>query len=1126
MKPTEATAQEQIQPGISHLAEGNRAIREKKYIAAIDHYLLALQTTPALEKTIVFNLTLAKRMKSMNIEGAEDPQYGASCYHELACNVTGVAQVPFDRRQLKQQIVEPFWSGGCIDIVVPVFNALDDVMCCLESIKEKTDGFLINVLVVNDGSDAITTNWLRDFCLQDKIFTLIEHEKNRGYTFSVNTGLRASKAPYVITLNSDTIVTNGWLIGLMRCINSAPEVGIVGPLSNAASWQNVPFLYDSQGGFAVNELRTGLTVEDMAMFVMEASAKTYPRMPFVNGFCFMIKREVIDSIGYMDEENFPVGYGEENDYCIRAIDAGFELAIADDVYVYHAKSKSFGHERRKELSKNGTESLKRKHTPEKYLTRVNAVKKTEALDSIRSRIQQTLQAKQQSALAIDMMRMRVLFLLPVKGGGGGAHSVVQEVTEMRRMGLNVHVGVKHEQVAGFLHNYEDIPNAAELFVGFDEDSLLNTAEDYDVVVGTIFSSMELVKRIVDVNPHILPAYYVQDYEPMFFDKGSEKWKQAHDSYSLVPGAFLFAKTQWIIEQVHQVHGVPVHKVAPSIDHEVYKPRPREKKGCLHLAAMIRPQTPYRGAERTMRVLSRLRKALQERVDIHLFGCAEDSKEFQMLLRDFPYTNHGPLKRPEVASLLGNSDLFLDLSDYQAFGRTALEAMACACAAVVPLQGGADEYALHKENSLVVDSLDEEKCFLIIHEALASPPEQLQKMQRKGLLTASLYSVHSAAVSECLPLAKALIARRAIFPKQNKPSLILIPSRRKDSLPAGSGYVRVVIPYQTVAVRKHWRVRLEHDLPMPGSGDAVLIQRDAAAFSLEQLRTWHTAWRQSSGKLVYEIDDDLLDGNGMKHRGYKGDTYALKEKVQFLAMAADVVTASTEELAKKLRQLNPHVQVISNCLDSDLWQLDKARAHHSGSFWRDPNGPIRIGYIGTPTHDADLDLIAPAMHMIQKKYADRVEIEVIGGFQHRSPTFGKRVGLPKKTDYSNFVKWLQERVHWDIGIIPLVDDEFNRSKSYLKFLEYAALDMAIVVSNTESYSSIIENGTNCLTVGENSQEWIDKISTLVDDGMMRKRIASNARLQLQKDHTLHNITEKIISALNFLSIKDIREQHNV
>jgi hypothetical protein len=132
----------------------------------------------------------------------------------------------------------------CIDIVVPVFNALDDVKKCMESIRTRKDGFTVRTIIVNDGSDESTTAWLQEYCHADGTFELIEHSANQGYTKAVNTGLRATAAPYVILLNSDTMVTRGWLKGLVRCINSGLKIGIVGPLSNAASWQNVPDLYE------------------------------------------------------------------------------------------------------------------------------------------------------------------------------------------------------------------------------------------------------------------------------------------------------------------------------------------------------------------------------------------------------------------------------------------------------------------------------------------------------------------------------------------------------------------------------------------------------------------------------------------------------------------------------------------------------------------------------------------------------------------------------------------------------------------------------------------------------------------------------------------------------------------
>ncbi|GAB3537732.1 hypothetical protein GCM10027343_01650 [Noviherbaspirillum agri] len=253
-----------------------------------------------------------------------------------------------------------------VDIVVPVFNALEDTKRCLEAVAYRTDGFTVSVYVVNDGSGEDTTAWLRQFCHAHPNFRLIEHSVNRGYTFAVNSGLRASRAPYVVTLNSDTIVTSGWLRSLVQCVESDPRLGVVGPLSNAASWQNVPALRDGNGNFAINDIPQGMTADEFAAFVRKYSSKRYPRLSFINGFCFLIRREVLDAIGFMDEATFPMGYGEENDFCVRAADAGFSFAVADDAYVFHAKSKSFGHERRTELSRKANDLLRQKHGADRF----------------------------------------------------------------------------------------------------------------------------------------------------------------------------------------------------------------------------------------------------------------------------------------------------------------------------------------------------------------------------------------------------------------------------------------------------------------------------------------------------------------------------------------------------------------------------------------------------------------------------------------------------------------------------------------------------------------------------------------------------------------------------------------
>lgn len=1002
-----------------------------------------------------------------------------------------------------------------VDVVIPVFNALADVKKCLNSLEQFNDGFYVKLIVVNDGSGDETTIWLQEFCKEKPSINLIEHKKNMGYTQAVNTGLKASKADFIIILNSDTAVTENWLKGMLRCMNSSHKIGIVGPLSNAASWQNIPKLLDQNGEFLINEIPDGYDVNSFAGLVAKIAKRTYPRLPFVNGFCFLINRKVIDAIGYMDEENFPVGYGEENDYCIRTIDAGFELAIADDVFVYHAKSKSFGHDKRKIYSKKGIESLKRKHSQEKYMDRVRKVKETHELDLIRENVQKHINKNLDfTSRQHELTNMRILFLLPVTGGGGGAHSVVQEATEMCRLGIHARVAMRHEQINGFLNNYADIPEAKELFISFDDRSIIQISENYDIVIGTVFSSMKIVKRIVDINPHILPAYYIQDYEPMFFQKGSEKWLEAYDSYNLVPNAIMFAKTQWIIDEVELNHGVKVHKVNPSIDHDVYKPKQKIHNGKMRLVAMIRPQTPYRGAARTMRILEKTNEKFKNEIEIHLFGCLSDSQEFLEIVHNFPFVNHGILRRYQVANLLSSCDLFIDLSDYQAFGRTALEAMACGCAAVVPIKGGTSEYAEHKKNALMVDTTNETECFDAICEVLSSKTE-LMRLQRAGFKTASRYSVHAAAVSECLILEHELIKHRKKYQQKKKPTLVLIPSHRNDGLLTGSGFVRVGLPYLNDEILKAWNVKQSPPLPPIGTADVALIQREVIGYTAENLEKWLSEWRFNGGKIVYEIDDDLLDENGLKQRGHKDNPTITASKVQMLLEVADQVHVSTKTLKNKFKKFNNNIHVIPNVLDPLIWKLDeqpKRTNKHSGD-------KIKIGYIGTETHYNDLILIENAMNLIKSKYGNKIEVEVIGVFQNLKPLFGTRVALPKRTDYPSFVEWLLKRVDWDIGIIPLIEDSFNSYKSNLKFLEYSALGLPIIVSDVYTYRSIARNGVNCISVNNSTTDWVNGLSMLIENEKIRLDLAENARTDCFMNHTTKKITEHIIDLMDAVITKE-------
>lgn len=233
-----------------------------------------------------------------------------------------------------------------IDIIVCVYNALDDVKLCLASVIRYISNNQ-SLIIVNDVSDRETSNYLRQFAQDNENVTLIENEHNLGYTKSANRGLQASNADFMIMLNSDTIVSDNWASKLAAVAYSSDAIGIVGPLSNAAGSQSIPDIRSSAGQTAINEIPENISLMDLdAECEKWAPAAPWPRVSLVHGFCFGIKRSVIEGIGYFDDVNFDRYYGEENDYCFRARAAGFEFAIATNTFVFHRKSRSIEEEER------------------------------------------------------------------------------------------------------------------------------------------------------------------------------------------------------------------------------------------------------------------------------------------------------------------------------------------------------------------------------------------------------------------------------------------------------------------------------------------------------------------------------------------------------------------------------------------------------------------------------------------------------------------------------------------------------------------------------------------------------------------------------------------------------------
>ena len=238
---------------------------------------------------------------------------------------------------LKQQKSK---QNKSIDIIVPIYNAYDDVVLCLNSLYNFTDLNRNRLILINDHSTDPRIKEYLDKQARENII-VIHNEANKGFSNNINLGIAQSETHDVLLLNSDTIVTRKWLEKIEACAYSDPAIATVTPLSNNASLCSVPVFCRE------NEVPEGYTIDSYAELIEKVSLRSYPTIPVANGFCMYIKREVISKIGSFDAETFGRGYGEENDFCHRAEQIGYRHAMCDDVYIYHSGTESFQSEEKK-----------------------------------------------------------------------------------------------------------------------------------------------------------------------------------------------------------------------------------------------------------------------------------------------------------------------------------------------------------------------------------------------------------------------------------------------------------------------------------------------------------------------------------------------------------------------------------------------------------------------------------------------------------------------------------------------------------------------------------------------------------------------------------------------------------
>ena len=214
-----------------------------------------------------------------------------------------------------------------VSILIITYNQYSFTKKCMESILSHTT---INkeIIIIDNASSDKTPAEIKKNYPQVKIYSNAE---NAGFPKAVNQGIKESNGKYILLLNNDTVTTKGWLERMLEVAESDDKIGIVGPISNAVS--GVQLDKDAKYPDIKSMHEYARTVKNKNSGKIEE----FPRVAFL---CTLIKKEVIEKIGGLDERFSPGNY-EDDDFCLRAQLAGYKTVIAKDVFIHHYGSKSF-----------------------------------------------------------------------------------------------------------------------------------------------------------------------------------------------------------------------------------------------------------------------------------------------------------------------------------------------------------------------------------------------------------------------------------------------------------------------------------------------------------------------------------------------------------------------------------------------------------------------------------------------------------------------------------------------------------------------------------------------------------------------------------------------------------------
>lgn len=1005
-----------------------------------------------------------------------------------------------------------------VSIIVPIYNAIDDVRTCIKRLKQYTHPS-VRIFLINDASSDPEIKTLLETTASSANFTVVHNQKNLGFTKTVNIGISLANRDDVVLLNSDARVTPRWLEGMQRALKSDYRIATVTAMSDRAGAFSAPEIGNS------NELPLGVSEIEYARAFRRRARGLYPSVPTGNGFCMYIRRQCIDEIGQLDEQAFPRGYGEENDFCMRARAAGWQNIIDDRTYVFHDRSKSFGGEKQT-LIRAGREIVDKRYPD--YKQAIEIFSKSPSLAVARFSAKQAML----DCTAVEDIKPRALFVVATTTGG------TPQTNRDLMLSLNdawepwlLHCDSNTISLFKVNENKEDTlvrahrlaePVDPTYHISYEYDRVVaNWLDSFDFEVVHIrhlaWHSLSLPKLAKDAGSKVVysfhdyyaacPTVKLLDSDGFFCGGDCSQSKAKTDcSNPLWPASLPPLKNQWIhqwrkkfenaISYVDEFITTSIHakekllNIFNSIDANKFSVIPHGRdfpsfnipKTLDSKPEKIKILVPgnidrAKGGNYILDLIRHDKKALLE---FHILGAIDE--QFQLDIEKAPagrIVAHGTYKRDDfvqhVIKISPHVGAVFSIWD-ETWCHTLTEIWASGLPALVlnyPTVGGRVKAA---QAGWVLDRENTSHAFKIISKYVVKEHSQKLKAVQKWQESEGLFRNVRWMASQYHLVYSSSKESRPPYLLTHEIIAVVSPSNQSQTAAPGSTHIRLWENTRNSTNGDPTFCRMTPDQLVAGvelgAVSKAIIQRNA----LHPRHFSKLAPYIKAGQFSYnfEIDDNLLsvptniDMDGV----YKGYRPTLKQVIKWAA----TVIVSTSPLAEEISKINPRTILVPNKISARIWKSNLEK-----EFISSPE--FTAVYFGTKSHKEDYELILPALTEVAQRVKN-FRLLVIGALEESYPTPTWVTVLPVppiNRNYPAFVQWLKEVTkHADVGLAPLHDTSFNNYKSNLKALEYAALGLPVLASKGSVYNRVSEEAPAIIAVDNSLENWVSALLELTSD----------------------------------------------